>query len=142
VAADQVALAAILDGQGRYLESEPLYIEAIGALLRAPGARAEDVAVEFHDLGTMYALQGHLERSRGMLEWAAELKRRALGPGHASLAVTLNNLAVVSRRQGDTAQAAALHAQAVEVLADTLRPDHPIAVTCRTNAARAEGCTP
>jgi hypothetical protein len=50
---------------------------AIGVVLQARGARAEDAAVAFPDLGTMYALPG------------------------------------------------------------TLRPDHPIAVTCRANAYRA-----
>jgi tetratricopeptide (TPR) repeat protein len=99
VAADRVALGAILDGQGRYAESEPLYRAALRVLRRSPEAGAHDLAVALHDLGSMYVLRGRVERGRRLLEEAAAIKRRVLGAGHPSLEVTLHNLEVAARRR-------------------------------------------
>jgi tetratricopeptide (TPR) repeat protein len=106
VAADRVALGAILDGQGRYADSEPLYRHAL-RVLRSPGAPAYDLAAALHNLGTMYVLTGRLAGAVALLEEAAQRKRQALGASHPSLAVTLNNLAVAVRRQGEATLAAA-----------------------------------
>jgi tetratricopeptide (TPR) repeat protein len=141
VAADRVALAAILDGERRFAESEPLYRRAL-RVLRSRGAPAHDLAAALNNLGTMYVLTGRLARGRALLEEAAERKRQALGPSHPSLAVTLNNLAVALRRQGEVVRSAGLHAKAATILGSVLRSDHPTTVTCRANAARAAADIP
>lgn len=94
-----MALGAILDGQGRYAESEPLYQAALRVLRQSPGAGTHDLAVALHDLGSMYVLRGRVERGRRLLEQAAAIKRKVLGAGHPSLEVTLHNLDVAARRR-------------------------------------------
>ena len=134
LAADQVALAAILDGLGRYDEAERLYLEAITAFGQSAGAHDLDMAVALSDLGAQDAEQGRLERARARLSRAVELKRLALGPRHPDTAITLNNLAVASYRAGAIEQAAALSAEAREILEHALPPDHPRLAVCRRNA--------
>jgi tetratricopeptide (TPR) repeat protein len=99
IAADMVALAAILDGQERYGEAEPLYLEALRVFERSPRANAGEIAVALNDLGALYAQRGRYEQAVDLLERAAALKRRTLGPGNPDVAVTLNNLAVTYTRR-------------------------------------------
>lgn len=110
IAADQVALAAILEGLEQYEESESLYLEALEVLEGVADAR--EIAVTLNDLGAHYAQRGRLERAADLLERAAALKKETLGPRHPDLAVTLNNLAMAWRRRGDFARASALYAEA------------------------------
>ena len=49
VAADIAALAAILDGQGKYDESEPLYRRVLAIFVRAYGAEHYEVAVNLNN---------------------------------------------------------------------------------------------
>jgi tetratricopeptide (TPR) repeat protein len=114
IAADKVALAAILDGLTRYPEAERLYVEAVAVFERTPGQ---------HDVE--------------LLTRAVDLKRRALGPRHPDTAVTLNNLAITCKRAGALSRAATLAAEALEILEETLPADHPRLAVCRANAA---GC--
>ena len=50
--------------------------------------------------------------------------------------MTLNNLAVTSKRRGAFAAAAMHYAEAIEIFEQSLGADHPKAVTCRANATR------
>lgn len=135
LAADQVALAAILDGLTRYDEAERLYLEAVSTFERSSGSHDADLAVALGDLGAQDAERGRLEQAAERLTRAVELKRRALGPRHPDTAVTLNNLAVTARRAGALDRAAALSAEALGILEEALPADHPRLAVCRTNAA-------
>jgi tetratricopeptide (TPR) repeat protein len=137
IAADKVALAAILDGLTRYPEAERLYIEAVAVFERAPGEHAVELAVALNDLGAQYARRGRLAEAEALLTRAVDLKRRALGPRHPDTAVTLNNLAIACKRAGALGRAATLAAEALEILEETLAADHPRLAVCRANAA---GC--
>jgi len=99
VAADMVALGAILDGLGRYEEAERLYLDALAEFERAPEDHAGDIAVALNDLGAQYVMRGRLEEAEALLLQAAKIKRRIHDPGHPSVAVTVGNLAVLSRRR-------------------------------------------
>jgi len=134
VAADQVALAAILDGLRRYEESERLYLAALEVFEREADTR--EIAVTLNDLGAQYAERGRLEQATDLLERAAALKKQALGPRHPDTAVTLNNLALAWRRREDFGRASALYAEATGIFEESLGEDHPKTGTCRANAAR------
>lgn len=136
LAADMIALGAILDARGEYAEAERLYLDGLAILERAPDAHAPEIAVALNDLGASYAQRGMLSDAVATLERAAALKRRILGPRHHELAVTLNNLAVVHERRRDHARAAALYAEAVSILERSLGSAHPRTVSCRGNEAR------
>jgi tetratricopeptide (TPR) repeat protein len=135
IAADKVALAAILDGLTRYAEAERLYLEAAAIFERTPGGHDVELGVALNDLGAQYARRGWLEQAQELLTRAVDLKRRALGPRHPDTAVTLNNLAITCKRAGEVNRAAALSAEALEILEETLPSDHPKLAVCRGNAA-------
>ena len=142
IAADKVALAAILDGLTRYAEAERLYLEAMAIFERTPGGHDVEIAVALNDLGAQYARRGRLEQAEELLTRAVDLKRRALGPRHADTAVTLNNLAITYKRAGEFSRAAALSAEALEILEEALPADHPKLAVCRGNAAGCAASAP
>ena len=139
LAADLIALAALVSGLGRLEEAERLYLAGLELLGGSPGERTLEEAVALHGLGSQYASEGRLEEAIGLLQRAATLKRRLLGPDHADLALTLNNLAVTHRRRGDRAAAASLNAEARVIFERALGPDHPKTRTCRRNAEALGG---
>jgi tetratricopeptide (TPR) repeat protein len=133
LAADMVALAAILDGQEKFDEAEPLYLEALEILERSPETHAGEIAVALNDLGALYTQRGASERAEALLTRAVDLKRQTIGPRHPDVAVTLNNLAIVHKRRGDVARAAALYRDALGIFESALGADHPKTVACRRN---------
>jgi tetratricopeptide (TPR) repeat protein len=70
-----------------------------------------------------------LERARTELERAIAIFERELGPDHPDLATLLDNLGVVSRREGDPAAAIRLHRRALAIHVAALGPDHPQTAT-------------
>lgn len=82
VAQDLVALGALLDGQGKYAASEPLYLEALRIFGHAPRANAGEIAVTLNDLGAQYTEREVFDKAGDMLERAVALKRPTLGPRH------------------------------------------------------------
>lgn len=131
-----VALAAILDGQEEDEEAERLYLEALRRFEGLPRADINDVAVALNNLGALYVRKGLHDQATELLERAAALKKRTLGPRHPDVAVTLNNLATLCRRRRELGPAAALYAEAVGIFEQSLGADHLKAIACRANAAR------
>jgi tetratricopeptide (TPR) repeat protein len=137
LAGDMVALAAILDGQGKFDEAEALYVVALGILEKDPAANARELAVALNDLGANYARRDRLDDANTQLATAVELKTRQLGVQHPDRALSLNNLGFVHERQGDIDRAAELYAEALRVFEQSLGHDHPKTRDCRRNYERA-----
>ena len=137
LAKDLVALAALVDGTGRHAEAEELYLAGLAIFEHLAGDWRLEIAVALSGLGACYAGEGRLDEAAGLLERAAAIKRGLLGPRDPGLAVTLNNLAVTRRRQGDGAGAAAAYAEALGILQASLGADHPTTLRCRRNSERA-----
>jgi Flp pilus assembly protein TadD len=133
IAADEAAMAAILDGLERFDEAESLYRSALRIFERSPEAAAEIPAV-LGNLGAHYALRGRSDHAVALLREAVRLKRRRLGDLDPDLAVSLNNLAIALRWQGDGPEADALMLEALRIYERTLGPDHPRTTACRRNA--------
>jgi tetratricopeptide (TPR) repeat protein len=133
LAADMVALAAVLDGLEEYDEAERLYLDALGVLEMAPDSNAREIAVTLNDLGAQYHRRGLSELAEAHLERAATLKRQVLGDQHHELAVTLHNLAFIYRSRRDFARAAPLYGEALSIFEKSLGPDHPRVIASRAN---------
>ena len=137
LAGDMVALAAILDGRGRFEEAEALYVAALGILERDPAANARELAVALNDLGANYARRDRLDEANAQLATDVELKTRQLGVRHPDRALSLNNLGFVHERLGDPERALELYAEALRVFEQSLGHDHPKTGDCRKNYERA-----
>lgn len=92
LAADLIALAALVDAQGRLDEGERLYVAGLGLLRAAFPANRALIAVALNGLGVQYARRGHGRAAVRLLDRAAAIKSAVHAPGHPSLALTLRNL--------------------------------------------------
>lgn len=143
VAADMIALGAILDGLERYDDAEELYIAAIRILEREPGNNAPEIAVALNNLGAQHLKRGLFGSAEDFLSLAVELKRSLSGAHHSDVAVTLNNLALLWKKAGKYSRAAALYDEALNIFRQSLGDDHPKTITCgenREKAVRSEAC--
>jgi tetratricopeptide (TPR) repeat protein len=58
-----------------------------------------------------------------------------------NVAVTLNNLAVLLKKQGRYEEAAQLYQRALAIFRSSLGPEHPKVITCQDNLTRLRRLT-
>lgn len=137
LAADMVALAAILDGLEQFEEAASLYVEALRVLDGSASTNGHEIGVALNDLGANYARRDRLDEAKAHLAIAVELKTRRLGVHHPDRALSLNNLAFVHERLGDLERALELYEEALRVFEQAIGPGHPKTLDCRRNYERA-----
>lgn len=98
VAADLIALAALVQGQRRFEESERLYLAGLELLRLVPSPDHFEIAVALGGLGVQYSLCGRHREAIRLLKRSVALKAAVLPPGHPSLELALRNLAGAHRR--------------------------------------------
>jgi tetratricopeptide (TPR) repeat protein len=133
VAADRVALAAILDGLQRHTESEILYRAALRVYRRKYGASGRENAVILNNLGALCQATGRAKRAEFYYRAALRIKRMHVGECHPDVAVTVNNLAMLERSQGRLKHASSLFERALEILQNSLGRSHPNTLAVRRN---------
>jgi len=69
--------------------------------------------------------KGDLVRAEALFKRALAIDERALGPEHADVAVSLNNLAVLYQNEGRYADAEPIYKRTLAILEKTLGPDDP-----------------
>ena len=90
MAADQAALAVLLDGQGKYEEAKALYRTAIAVFEARSGPPPIELAVSLDNLAAIYQARGRLDRAEPLYRRALALKEQQHASGHPDLAMTLN----------------------------------------------------
>ena len=141
VAADLIALGAILDGQKKFDEAEALYHEGLAILERSPERNTSEIAVALNNLGAQYLARGRLSEALTFLTQSQRLKRTYLREDHPDVALTLNNLAEARRRRGELVLAERLYRQAIRIFETALGADHPKTAACRRNLSTLENHT-
>lgn len=138
--ADRAAWVALLDGLGRYQQSEPVHRELLAAFeaLHADG----EVAATLNNLGVLCLNSARPEEAEQHLRRAVELKESTLGSTHPELAHSLVNLATACRRLGRTVQARELYTRALGILESQLLPEHPRLVKLRRQLERLAPTVP
>ncbi len=136
VAADKAALAAILQGQCRFTESESLYRQALRTYRRAHGARHPEIAVVLNNLGALYQSAALHERAESNYRAALQMKRSQLGPSHPDVAITLNNLALFYKSRGGVSAASRCFRRALRILDKAVGKLHPNTRAVRRNFLR------
>jgi hypothetical protein len=87
------------------------------------------------DAAEQAAAVGDLDAASELLRQAVQLQEAELGPHHADLANTLNNLGVVCEKTGRLDEAAACYRRAYDIAAASFEPGHPFVITSRKNLA-------
>jgi tetratricopeptide (TPR) repeat protein len=134
VAADQAALAAILEGQERWAESEELYRRAL-EIWECEGDDYE-IAMTLNGLAAVVRFSGRPEEAEPLFRRALEMIEAERGPGHPESATVRNNLAMLLNATGRAAEALPLLEQATKDLNEMLGPDHPATRDVRANRHR------
>ena len=97
LASSLVWLAYLYHLQGRYLEAEPLYLQALELRRLLLGENHPDVANSLNNLAGLYDSQGRYAEAEPLYLQALELWRSLLGESHPHVATSLNNLALLYR---------------------------------------------
>ena len=116
-------LALLYYNQGRYVEAEPLYLQALELSLL--GDDHPDVADSLNNLALLYKSQGRYAEAEPLYLQALELRERFLGDNHPDVANSLSNLAGLYESQGRYAEAEPLYLLALELKKSLLGEDHP-----------------
>lgn len=136
IAADRVALAAILDGLGKFVESQALYSSALRVYRRAHGESHREVALVLNNLAAVYQKSRRTERAEKMYRAALAMKTETLGKAHPDVAVTMNNLAMLLATQRRSAEAERYFERAHKSLANALGQKHPNVCAVGANLER------
>jgi tetratricopeptide (TPR) repeat protein len=125
VAADKVALAAILDGSRKFSESQKLYRQALRVYRPVYGTSHREIALILNNLAAMYQQSGRPIQAAKYYQAALGMKRRELGAAHPDVGTTMNNLGVFYDSEGRQRDAALYFNQALKLLETSLGKLHP-----------------
>lgn len=138
VAADRVALAAILDGLHKYKESEGHYRAALRAYRRGYGAEHPENTVILNNLGALCQATGRPKRAQFYYRAALRIQREKLNERHPDVAITLNNLALLHSSSGRIDRARSLLKEALEIFHVALGRSHPNTIAVKKNYDRVQ----
>jgi tetratricopeptide (TPR) repeat protein len=133
VAVDTAALAALLDGQRKFVESEKLYRRARRVYRREYGANHRETAVLISNLAALFQATGRFRNSLQHYRIALKMKRQGFGAAHPSVGVTLNNLGMLYRALGNSRQAKRCVGTALRILLNAVGPRHFQYKTVKSN---------
>ncbi len=122
------ALAALMERQGRLVESESLQREVLATLRRSLGDRNPRVHSSLNNLGTVLFAQEKSQESIAVFREAVDFAREVHGSNHPVLAISLGQLGFALRdTKGTTkyAESETLILKALSIFDTTLPPSHP-----------------
>lgn len=118
-------LAQAFEGQGKFVEAEQRYVEALRIMRKVRGAEHPDVAAILNNLGVLNRMHGQYAEAEHYLGQALSIKERAHGPLHPDVALTVTNLAQLHVARGDYRTAASLFERSVGIYEKTAGLDDP-----------------
>lgn len=137
LAADQVALAAILDGMHKFRESRRLYVASLRTYRTVYGRSHREIALVLNNLAAAcHAVKQH-KRAESFYKAAVKMKRHELGSKHPDLAVTLNNLGKLCQATGKKQDGRRYLKEAVRILLRALGKSHPTTKAVKANLNKA-----
>jgi tetratricopeptide (TPR) repeat protein len=118
-------LAAVLMEQGRYLEAEPLWREAIAVSEEAFGPDHVDLATPLNNLAVCYKYLARFLDAGPLYQRALRITERALGPDHPDVATVYHNLGGLEHAAGNWLRGEPFARKAVRIRTRALGPRHP-----------------
>ena len=139
-------LGRVFDFQGKYADAEKIYRRALGVREKVLGGEHPDVATSLNNLAKVMqelgkdqqvtasearararagSSLGAVTEIEGMYRRALSIQDRALGRGHPSTALTLNNLGGMLALRGDFAQAEQMQRAALATMEKEFGEQHP-----------------
>lgn len=118
-------LAQAYAAQSKFVEAEPLYLQALAIYQDVYGENHLDVAVTLNNLGVLHRKHGQYADAKRLLTRALEIKERVLGPENPEIALALTNLATLHLAQREWASAVTLLERALVIREKQYGRDHP-----------------
>src|SRR5712692_650598 len=142
------ALAALLDGQGKFAEAEQLYRRALAIFKRTYGSEHYELAVNFNNLAAIQHKKGHAVEAERLYQRALRIKEKLLGRNYPDVAMTVSILAMCCQAQGKIGRAKPLFQRALWIFEKALGPKHQKSAACprvgfaalRSQAGRTPPC--
>jgi CHAT domain-containing protein/Tfp pilus assembly protein PilF len=121
--------------QGRYMEAEAMFKQALAIVEKAGGLTHPDVSIPLSSLAQLYFDQGRYVEAEALYERALAIREAAPGRYDPSVGVVLIGLADLRRMQGRYAEAEPLYRRALTIHEFALGHDHPSYGTTLNNLA-------
>jgi len=118
-------LAQVYAGQGKYVEAEPVYLQARKVYQAVHGGNHADVAATLNNLGVLHRMYGQYSQAEPLLLRALAIKEKLLGPDHPEVALSVSNLAQLRVAQGQPDKAEPLYRRALAIREKALGTSHP-----------------
>ena len=125
VAVSLSQLAQVYAGQEKYVEAEPVYLQALKIYQAVHGEFHADVAAMLNNLGVLHRMYGQYAQAEPLLMRALAIKEKLLGPDHPDVALSVGNLAQLRVVQGQPEKAEPLYRRALAIREQTLGTFHP-----------------
>jgi tetratricopeptide (TPR) repeat protein len=122
---DACAYATILDGLGRYDESEAIYQASLARFEELFGSEHPQIAVNLNNLAAVRWERQDATGAEALYRRGAVMKGKLLGVSHPDTALTLHNYASMLTELGRTGEARDLELRVLSVFEGTLDPFHP-----------------
>ncbi|MEM9456629.1 MAG: serine/threonine-protein kinase [Myxococcota bacterium] len=106
-----------------------VHADPLSRAVRTDEARA----LYLRTMGTVASSQGRYDEAQALAQQALKIQRKALGPDHPKVALTLSDLSHVASSKGRYDEARTLARQALEIWHRVLGPDHPETATALDN---------
>jgi tetratricopeptide (TPR) repeat protein len=126
-------LASLYQLQGKYIEAEPLFTQALA--IHQQSDNALNFATGLNNLAGLYKLQGNYAQAEALFLEALNLKKETLGEVHPSVATSLNNLASVYYAQGRYSEAEAIYKRVFQLKKCLLGKKHSSLIPSLNNLA-------
>jgi tetratricopeptide (TPR) repeat protein len=123
--ADACAYAAILDGLGRFEESEPMYWSALPLLHRIFGGESLEIADALHNLANVRRALNDPQGAEALYWLAVAMREKLLGADHPDTAWTMHCYASMLADSGRVKEASDMEWRAMIVFEMAFAPSHP-----------------
>ena len=135
---DACAYATLLDGLGRFDESEAIYQAALIRFEELYGGEHLEIAVNLSNLAAVRWARKDAAGAEELYRRAAVMKGRLLGVSHPETALTLHNYASMLVELGRAGEARDMELKALAAFEGALDPFHPWHVAAWALLKRAE----
>jgi tetratricopeptide (TPR) repeat protein len=125
VAVSLSQLAQVYAGQGKHVEAEPVYLQALKIYQAVHGENHVDVAATLNNLGVLHRMYGQYAEAEPLLTRALAIKENLLGPDHPDVALSAANLGQLWVAQGQPEKAEPLYRRALAIRQRAFGASHP-----------------
>jgi len=121
--------------QGRFVEAETAFRQALRAWEILPDATSEEIAATLNGLGNLLRVEGHFLEAERLLRRAITLEEEAGAPARLDLAFTLNSLGALYCNVREPVRAMPLLERSLEIREQILGSNHPLISASLDNLA-------